>query len=195
MPAGTIPFTFGLKSKRNTMKIVPFTTLLLATLLASCGPTLRPFTEDLQASQKWSERELKKVQFYLSDNIVLRRQLSKGETAIEGGKILMEEGRRIEEVVFAKDTPGVLMFMPKSNRMAVSFENGSDRFLMFGPNPNVNDRYVLLASDWSRARGKVNYSGKEYSTSSSSAFAGLMVDLSKIERVTVNRRKAKGRTI
>jgi len=177
------------------MKLLHFFGFIMATSLMACGPTYRPFTEDLQASQKWGERELKKVQFYLSDDIVLRRQLSDGETAIEGGKIFMEEGRRIEEVVFAEDTPGILMFMPKTNRMAISFENGKDRFLMFGPNPKANDRYVLLASDWNRARGKVNYNGKEYSTSTRSAFAGLMVDLSRIERVTVNRRKAKGRTI
>lgn len=174
---------------------IQYVSVVLVLALASCSPSYRPFTQDLHRSYQWSENDLKKVQFYLSEDIVLHRELSFGETAIEGGKIITENGRQVEEIVFAEGTPGVLMFMPKENRMAVSFEDGTDRFLMFGPNPKANDRYVLLASDWNRRSGLVNYNGKRYRTSSRSAFAGLLVDLDRVNKTSVQRRRAKGRTI
>lgn len=175
-------------------KSTPVMVFFLA-LLVGCGPTYRPFTSNMQDQFQWSESELKRIQFYLSEDVVLRRDLRQGESAIRGGKILIEEGRRVEEILFEKNTPGVLMFMPKENRMAIGFESGNERFLMFGPNPKTSDRYVLLAADWNRSYGKVTYNGKQYRTSSNNAFAGLMVDMNKINKVSVNRRRAKGRTI
>ena len=168
---------------------------LSITLLISCGPTYKPFTSDLQYSYDWTEDDLKKIQFYLSEDIVLRRYLGKGETVIQGGKIKIEEGRRVEEIVIAEGTPGVLAFMPKQDRMAVSFERGKDRFLMFGPHPKWDGRYMLLGSDWNRREGEVTYQGKKYKTTSHSAYAGLLVDLDKVRKVTLNRRKVEGRRI
>ena len=108
----------------------------------------------------------------------------------------MVDGKKVEEVVVRKGTPGVLIFMPKEKRFAVSFENNNDeRYLMFGPNPKAGNRYVLLASDWKRRRGEVRYDGKSYYTPSESAYAALMVDLKKIRKVQVKSRTAKGRKI
>lgn len=149
----------------------------------------------MQERYKWTENDLKHVQFYLSKDIVLRRNLSKGESVIDDGKIIIEKGTRIEEVVIPEGTPGILQFMPKANRMAVSFERGAKKFLMFGPHPKWGDRYMLLGSSWDKTQGEVSYQGRKYKTSSRSALAGLMVDLDRVNKVTVSRRKASGRKI
>lgn len=178
------------------MKIVHLLPLILMALtMLSCGPTYRPFTADLQHSNQWTEDELKHIQFYLSDDIVLVRELSKGESVIEGGKIRIREGKRIEEIVIPENTPGVLVFMPKEDRLAISFESGKDKFLMFGPHPKWNGRYMLLGSSWDKHEGEVTYQGKTYRTSSQSAYAGLLVDLDKVSRVSLERRTAQGRKV
>ncbi len=143
----------------------------------------------------WSEEDLKKVQFYVSEDIVLRRSLSKGESVISEGKIRLEEGRQIEEIIIESGTPGVLVFIPKKDRMAISFEKGSERYLIFGSNPKMGDNYALLAKNWDRTKGKVTYNGKEYTVTSKSAFASLMIDLTKVNSTKVKRRVAKGNTI
>lgn len=168
--------------------------LVLMSLVA-CSPSYKPFTTNLQSSQGWSENDLKKIQFYTSRDIILQRELSSGESVIDGGKIILREGRRIEEVVIPERTPGVLEFMPRTDRMAVSFERGKDRFLMFGPNPNSDGKYMLLGSSWDRNSGTVSYQGKSYSTSSRSAYANLMVDLERASKVTTARHTASGRTV
>lgn len=165
-------------------------------LLSSCGPTLRPFTQDLYNEYSWSNADLKKIQFYLSDDIVLRREASGGSSEIIQGEIKVVEGREIEEVVIRKGTPGVFLFSPKSERFAVSFDAASDeKFLVFGPSPKANDRYVLMASEWKHRGGTVTYGAKKWNVEVSSAWSTLMVDLKKVNRISVNKETATGRKV
>lgn len=165
-------------------------------ILASCGPTLTPFTQQLYDEAGWSEADLKKVQFYVSRDIVLFREYATGEARIANGKIRMKDGRQIEEVVIRSGTPGALLFIPKQNRFAISFESGRDApFLMFGPNPKIGDRYALLAKDWQRHSGKVHYADRVYQVESNAAFASLLVDIDRIGETRVRRKFAKGREV
>ena len=161
---------------------------LLAILLSSCGPTLTPFTQRLYEENNWTESELKRIQFYLSDDVVMRRELTGSKSEIVSGEIKLVDGRRVEEIIIRNGTPGVFMFSPKSNRFAVSFEEGGkDRFLMFGPNPKANNRYVLLASDWNRHTGKVTYAGKKIPRGSQQCFRRLT---RRPEQIPPNRRQS-----
>ena len=164
--------------------------------LSSCGPNLSYLTEDLYADNRWSDDELKKIQFYVSQDIVLRREASSGVSKIESGRIKVVDGKKVEEIVIRKGTPGVFLFRPQENRFAVSFESGGrDRYLMFGPNPQARGRYVLLASDWKRTQGLVSYDNAKYYTPTSSAYAALMVDMNKVRRIALRSRTAKGRSV
>ncbi|MEM9918497.1 MAG: hypothetical protein AAF990_10400 [Bacteroidota bacterium] len=180
------------------MKQLTYLAALCVAILSfsACSPKLTPFTQRLQNEQRWGDEDLKSIQFYLSDDIVLRRKARAGDSKIVSGEIKIVNGEKVEEIVIPKGTPGILLFRPKANRFAVSFESGSDeRFLMFGPNPRSNNRYALLASDWKRRGGEVTYDGRKYYTPSSSAYASLMVDLKRVKKVSVKSRRAKGRTI
>ena len=169
--------------------------MLSLMLLSSCSNRLSYFTQDLYERYRWSDDELKKIQFYVSQDIVLKRELTGGSSDIVSGKIKIEDGRRIEEVVIRKGTPGAFIFSPKSERFAIGFEDANERYLMFGPSPKYSDRYVLLASDWDKKRGEVSYDNKTWRVSSEAAFAALLVDLRKINKVDVNSRVAKGRKV
>lgn len=178
----------------KTLKIFAFALFGLS-LLSSCSSRLTYFTQDLQSRYRWSENELKKIQFYVSRDIVLKRELTGGSTDIVSGKIKIEDGRQIEEVVIRKGTPGAFIFSPKSERFAISFEESDNNYLMFGPSPKYSDRYVVLASDWDRRRGEVTYGGKKWWVSSEAAYAALLVDLRKISKVDKKSRVVKGRKV
>lgn len=164
-------------------------------LLGACNNRLTYFTDDLNERYRWTDDELKKIQFYVSQDIVLKREVSGGDREIISGKIKIEDGRKIEEVVIRKGTPGAFLFSPKRDRFAIGFEDGNDRYLMFGPSPKYSDRFVLLASDWDRRTGSVTYDDKTWKVSSDVAYAALLVDLRKINKVDVNSRVAKGRKV
>ena len=189
---------YKLLQNQKSMKILFHSFLVISclTFLASCGPTLSPFTEDLARDYNWSESDLKKIQFYLSEDVVIWRARRRGTSEITRGEIKIRDGREVEEIIFTKGTPGILLFIPKENRYAVSFEdNDNDLFLMFGPNPRADDKFVLLASDWDKKKGKITYGGEKYYTSADNAFACLMVDLTEFRRTDIDSRRAKGRRI
>jgi hypothetical protein len=111
--------------------------LACAALAASAGcakPSLVPFTAELRASYQLTDDDLKKLQFFASRDIVLRRDLSqpaqpgaKGEpelARISQHRLVLVEGRATEEVVVERLTPGVVT-EAKPGSLWVSFEPGS----------------------------------------------------------------------
>ncbi|MBP7822116.1 MAG: hypothetical protein KA010_04285 [Saprospiraceae bacterium] len=168
--------------------------IMFISLFSACSPQLSPFTENLYKSSSWSDEELSKIQFYLSDNIVLRRQITDGNSSIISGKIKIENGKEVEEVLIQKGTPGVFIKKKNDEVFAISFEKG-DKYLFFGPNPKRGGRYVLLATDWDKNKGKVSYNDKVFYTLDESAMASLLVDLRKIDKINVKRHTASGRKV
>jgi hypothetical protein len=88
------------------------------------------------------------------------------------------------------------LFTPDRERLAISFESGNDnRYLIFGPNPSMSERYTLRASDWKRRAAVVTYDGRKWRAGESAALATLLVDLRKINQVSVKSRTASGRRV
>lgn len=176
------------------MKWTGFVILIL--LLTSCSRKLTHFTQDIYEEFNFTDKELERIQFYLSDDIVLQRKLRGEDSKIREGRIRVVDGSRVEQVVIEKGTPGVFLFSPKQNRFAISFEDsGKEKYLMFGPNVEVGGRFVLLAKEWDQRIGKVSYDGKTYTTTAESAFSSLLVDLKLARNVSYKSRKAGGRTV
>jgi hypothetical protein len=171
--------------------------LLVAGALSSCSPRLTTFTEDLYKDYSWKEADLKKIQFYLSDNLTIYRNIDEdGGVRISGGEIRIRDGKKVEEVHFRAGTPGVFLFKPKEEHFAISFEEGDDtRYLVFGPNPKYDGRYMLLASEWNRqGRGKITYAGQRFWTDSD-VIPRLQVDLRKTGDYQRSTRTVKGRKV
>jgi len=169
--------------------------LFIIISLSSCSKSLTSFTDQLYKQQRWSDTELKRIQFYLSDDIVLRRDAGTTKSRLDEGQIQIIDGRRVEQVVFRKGTPGVFVFSPSKDKFAISFEDNSDKYLMFGPSDKWSGRYVLLAKEWKKNRGKISYDGKVWNTSSESAYTALQVDLKKASNTQYKSKSVKGRKI
>lgn len=189
-----INFQQYIYTMKNTF--IKFGTLIVIAGMVSCSPTLTPFTQKLYQENNWTENDLKKIQFYVSRDIVLWREASSGVSQIANGKIKVVKGKKIEEVTIRRGTSGVFLFSPKENRFAISFEAGDDsRFLIFGPNPKLSNSYVLLGSDWERGTGIVHYDETSYYTDANSGMATLLVDLNRSVNVSRQGRVARGRTV
>ena len=164
--------------------------------LTSCSKKLTYYTQDLSEQYRWSENELKRIQFYVSEDIVLYKSKKGGRSKIEDGKIEIKSNRQTDKIVIKKGTPGTLIFTPKEDRYAVSFDN-SGSHLMFGPSKKNYGRFTLLAKEWKdkRNQGIVSYGNAEYTTDSSSAYAALLVDLKKARKSVVKTSTVSGRKV
>ncbi|GAA5220757.1 hypothetical protein [Membranihabitans marinus] len=169
--------------------------LTASTVLVSCSPRLEPITEDLIEEYNFDDRALKNIQYYLSSDIVLYRSLSDGESIIENGRVTLKNGKKVEEIVFRAGTPGVYVFSPKDNTLAISFEEGKGKYLIFGPIKDRRGHYRLLAKQWNKNYGIVNYDGQAYRTPAASAYAELVIDLKAQNQVVRKKKEVSGRTV
>lgn len=170
--------------------------LALGLFFTSCSPQLSVFDRKLYETQDWSDDELRKIQFYLSEDLLIYRDLDEnGSSVITSGQIKIENGRKTEQILFPSGTPGVFLFRPKGEHFAISFENkGDTHYLTFGPNPRYSNQYMLLASDWDKRRGTVTYAGQKFYTSSDQ-IPRLMVNLKKTTYRKTEGRTAGGRSV
>ena len=166
----------------------------LIAFLSSCK-NLVPYTDAMKNKYGWTDEQIRRIQFYVSHDIVLHREMTKGSTDIVQGKIKTIHGSKVDEVIIPAGTKGIVTDIPNNKKLLVSFEVSDDNYLSFGVNPNASDRFVLLASDWKNEMGKVHYAGNEYYTDPDSKYASLLVDLRKIENMEVKQHVAKGRTV
>ncbi len=165
-------------------------------MLSSCSNNLRYFTSDMQREAGWNQSDLERIQFYTSEDIILFRRLKQEDSRITDGKIRIVDGSEVEEFIIEKGTPGVVIGMPGDNRLAVSFEEGvNSRYLVFGPGQSSNGRYVLLAKDWSRSYGKINYGHQIFETTTASAYAALLVDIKKAGDTKFKSSRASGNRV
>jgi len=164
--------------------------------LSSCSKNLTYFTKNLADQNQWSERDLKQIQFYASQDITLYRSSQGGDTKIVDGKIISKGKRKTDEITIRRGTPGVLLFMPKEDRYAVSFDD-SGYYLIFGPGDKTRGRFTLRAKKWkpNRNGGIITYGDEEYLTGSDSAYAALMVDMKRATSNKVSRGTASGRKV
>jgi len=169
--------------------------LIGSALLTSCSPTLSPFTGSVYDDFGASEDQLSQVQYYLSSDIVLYRDYGESQTRVDRGAIKMVNGRKVEEVIFKKGTPGVFLFSLKSDRIAIGFEDNENNYLMFGNNPKAGGRFTLLAKKWKNRRGKVSYAGSTWNTTTESAYANLMVDIDRARKTKYKSKTVSGRRV
>lgn len=162
---------------------------------SSCSKRLTYFTQSISNNNGWTESDLQQIQFYLSEDIKLRRYLGDSDSRITKGKIRVEDGREVEEILFKKGTPGVAIFSPKAERLAVSFEDGVDNYLIFGPNPKSGGRYTLRGKEWNKNSGKVSYDGRSYTTNTGSSYSALLVDLKRAKKVKYSSKTVGGRKV
>ena len=166
----------------------------LTAIVSSCGPKLVPFTAEVEYETGLSKEQLKHVQFYNSAPIVLFREVNNNTTQVIRGDIKMHNGKQLEQIVIPPNTPGVVI-NSNPERLGVSFEKGTDRYLVFGRNPNRANAYTILAKDWKNSLGTVQYDGKDFKINTESASTYLIVNIKRMKDLKTSSRTAKGREV
>ena len=165
-------------------------------ILSSCSPKI-PLTQSLREQYKLSENDLKSLQFYNSHEIILNRaQRSAQEQETVEGTLTIKNDRSLEQIVIKAGTPGLVLTVPGTNTMAVSFEAGEGTGLIFGTSvKGDNERYSLMAPKWENNRGVIEYAGKTYYTSRGSGNTHLLFKMKRLSKYVKKQRVVKGRKI
>jgi len=176
--------------KRNSYWFI----LLLFPLLFSCSPKV-PFTQAIREKYNLSENELKAIQFYTSDIIVLKRgEMSPKEKDTKEGTLTITSGNKVEQVTIKAGTPCVVEQVYDGNRISVSFEDGKNKFLVFGSMNSRKGLYVLQVID-DNNKATINYGEKLYYASTGSDPVFLVLKVKSLNNLEVHEKVVKGKKI
>ena len=169
--------------------------IAVITIFSSCQSTV-PFTNDVRKKYGLDEAKLKKMQFYISTDITLQRgERGKEEQQLdEDGKLVISSSASLDNILVDGKTPGVCVKVIDGDKLAISFFESDDQYLVFG-DPNNRGRYNLMGAQWKNGKGKINFGGKVYYIMPGGAGAYLKFELEKVKDYKTTSTKAKGRTI
>jgi hypothetical protein len=179
------------------MNKVVFIALLVgvSTLLISCSQKLVPFTQEMRSTYKLSEDDLKSIQFYTSKELVLKRGEKTGAKQTEDGELTLTNEHFVEEVVIKAKTPCIVRNAIDGNTVTVEFEEGSNKYLVFGSKRNSDGFYTLRALHWNNGKGKINYGDKYYYSGTGSRDVFLSFKLKSFESFKAEQKVIKGKEL
>jgi hypothetical protein len=189
------------------MRRTALSVLILAILLCMTGcfslpsitkPTtheLYDFTQDMR--QAFTEDELTKAAFHISETITLERELNTGEKPkIAGGKIVARNGKQIQIVIIEPQITCGLVKTTSSNSqewLNIAFEDDDTYYLQFTAVASSGNKYYMC---YNGQQGQVSYGGLTYAyTTASGGSPYLKIDIDSTNTVNRDVQKAKGRTI
>lgn len=200
--------------------------VLCATVLTATGCASQvPFTHELRTQHDLSQDDLEHLQFYVSHDITLRRELRTKERTIDDGRLRLHAGKQVEEVVIEEGTPGVAVAVGPS-AIVVSFDDDSNLvFSVRDASLPVDEPLQLLPSSrfaeapepfpgasppptrtsepladlvgryFLRDTSRVEFQGAIWETVGSSGQAHLLIDAETLEEVDERRTTLGGREL
>ena len=164
-------------------------------LFSSCSSTRIPFTSELKKELNLSEEDIKGIQFYVSDNLILFKQnISETNQTNETGKILLNSKNIINQIIIKRRTKGIVTNIVGNDIALVSFEIGNNKDIVFGTKSGQGE-YRLMSKEWDKTQAKINYGGQSYWTGNGANSVYLEIKVKSINKLIRKTRVVSGRKI
>lgn len=175
-------------------KLIPLLGLIMIALSA-CSDKIY-FTQAIRDQYQLTPEEMRGIQFYISDEVVLRKgEENENQKTTEDGKLIVESGKSIDQLVVKANTRGGVDNVSDTRSIDVGFDEESGNTLTFGSSRNRNGLYTLQAISWENGRGKVRYGDSFWYASKGSENAALLFKMKSIKKLRVSEKVAKGRKV
>lgn len=154
------------------------------------------FSRELQMRLAAYTVDIKRVQFYIDQKIVLTRYLDSAKAEVSSGTVRFINGKLINEIIIPAYTPGIIESVDAYG-LRVSFENGNS--LLFVP-AEGEDKYVIAGSNWDNGSVEIPYDKSIYRintavTNGSAADIRLVVKLTDVNKSDKKTRTLQGRKL
>jgi hypothetical protein len=174
------------------MNRITLSLIVLVVSFASCSPKIQ-FTQAVKEQHQLTDQEMKKLQFYISADIVLQRnQKDASDKDTDDGELIITSGSSIDQVIIPAGTPGIVIEMKGENAMLVRFEPGEGKYLEFGDPKNRKGPYQLIPEGEKGGKRYVTYAGKKYSLSGTSEYVSLTFKMKRLNKFRKDEHVVKG---
>jgi hypothetical protein len=156
-----------------------------------------PFTLSIKERLLRDSLDIKQVQFYVDQTLILSRALGTEKANVSSGVIKFENGQYINEIVIKKYTPGVCESY-SSDRLHISFEKANNN-IVFGLDNYYKSYFSLYGGNWSNGTAEIEYDGEIFrvrcKNCNTASDAKLVVKKNELNKVELKSRKVKGRRV
>ncbi len=154
------------------------------------------FSRELQMRLAAYTVDVKRVQFYIDQKLVLTRFLDSAKAEVSSGTVRFINGKLINEIVIPAYTPGIIESVDAYG-LRVSFENGNS--ILFVP-AEGEERFVVAGSNWDNGTVEIPYDKSIYrvgtgTTNGSVADVRLVVKLTDVNKSDKKTRTLQGRKL
>lgn len=185
-------FDLGVDMKRTKLFISFLLCLSLHFISTGCASHIA-FTQELREEYNLTDDELKNLQFYTSDKIVLERELISADREVSSSHILVtKQGKQIDQVIIKKGTPGITISSTPST-LDISFEEGS--FLLFSCGLDQKGEYEIYVTNRRMGNGELTFEDQVYLAIDRSTYTYLLISKESLLAVEKSRRVLSGRTL
>lgn len=156
-----------------------FSGMMLTLLLFSCSPKVA-YHNGIKDRYSLTDGEIGKIQFYVSDDIILYKSESESGHKTDKGELVVSNKTDENRIIIKKGTPGVVIKIEDAHTLLVSFET-DDKTLKFASQTD-NGSYTLQVEEWINGRGKITYGKDTYYAASGSGNVYLIFKIRKLDK-------------
>jgi hypothetical protein len=178
--------------------------IISASFLFSCSGSRSisdnyiPFTRNLKAKLESEGVDIRQIQFYISQKLVLTRNMGDQKLEVRSGVVRMENGSYFNDVIIPPLTPGICE-STDNDKVMISFEKGNNA-LAFGPGSGINgNNYVLYGTEWRNGTASVTFDSNKFRASCGNcpdvASVTLVIYKHELDKMERKERTLKGRTV
>lgn len=136
-----------------------------------------PFTRDLYNRLRQANQDIRKLQFFVDQTIILSRGTSQDKLFIDRGKLVNQSGMNENKIELPALTPGIIELI-EPDGMRISFESANNN-IKFINNKYSPEFFIFSGNNWENGTAEIDYKGTTYrascGTCSSVAEAKLVV--------------------
>lgn len=122
-----------------------------------------PFTRELYNRLRTNNQDIRKLQFFVDQTLILSRGLSNDKLYIDQGKVINQYGVNENKIELPALTPGVVEAI-EPDGLRISFESANNN-LKFINNKYSPEFFIFSGTNWENGTAEVTYKGTTYRAS------------------------------
>jgi hypothetical protein len=170
----------------------------IAVIATSCNKKIY-FTSDVRSKIESKNIDLKKLQYFIDNDVLLSREILSDTASVKSGNVLFENGKYYETISLRANTKGICTDV-YPNRLNIAFESGENKTIVFSISKVVGsqDVYQMVNEDvYGNYSSIIKYEGQAYNLVIKHGHLPRLMIRSKeyFESETRKERIMKGRTV
>lgn len=168
--------------------------IIVGLLFVACGKKIAYTNEVRDEFGLENEANIKKVQFYTSQTVILERSKESGNQGTsDDGALVTNKSKEEDRVIIPMNTKGVFESFGENGAIVVRFEVGVGKTLNYALRQNTTTGKYYLVADWQMNKGgELSYGNETYTVPSSAGNAYLQVVVKNLQKTKRKDRVVKG---